>query len=276
MGAPNTANALRPPFWMDGGTWTYLLGTDKLGRDLLSVLIVGARTSLIVCVVGVLFAGVIGIALGLTGRLLRQVGRQCDHAGGRCDHVDPRHPLHAAACRRAWSRHQDHHHLDGAAYVVRLHPRHAWRGTEHQGAGVRRHGEGHGGEPPADTRAPHPAQRRQHGDRHGEPAGRRRHHDGGRLVVPGPGRTAPVHHLGPHHRREQVGHDDGVVGAGIRRPAADHGHLGVQRPRRLAARRTRSQDEAAGDCGGPRAGPRTITRFSRSTICVPTSSLPGA
>lgn len=65
MGPPNPANALRPPAWMDGGSWSYLLGTDKLGRDLLSVLMVGARTSLIVCVVGVLFAGLIGIVLGL-------------------------------------------------------------------------------------------------------------------------------------------------------------------------------------------------------------------
>ncbi|OFW56683.1 MAG: peptide ABC transporter permease [Actinobacteria bacterium RBG_16_64_13] len=65
MGPPDSANALRPPAWMDGGSWSYLLGTDKLGRDLLSVLMVGARTSLIVCVVGVLFAGIIGIILGL-------------------------------------------------------------------------------------------------------------------------------------------------------------------------------------------------------------------
>jgi peptide/nickel transport system permease protein len=61
----NTAAALKPPVWMDGGSWTYFLGTDKLGRDLLSVLIVGARTSLMVCVIGVLFAGVIGVVLGL-------------------------------------------------------------------------------------------------------------------------------------------------------------------------------------------------------------------
>jgi peptide/nickel transport system permease protein len=61
----DSPNALRPPAWMDGGSWSYLLGTDKFGRDLLSVLIVGARTSLIVTVIGVLFAGAIGVTLGL-------------------------------------------------------------------------------------------------------------------------------------------------------------------------------------------------------------------
>jgi peptide/nickel transport system permease protein len=64
-GPPNTAHVLEPPVFMPGGSWTYFLGTDKLGRDVLSVLIVGARTSLIVCVVGVLIAGVIGVVLGL-------------------------------------------------------------------------------------------------------------------------------------------------------------------------------------------------------------------
>jgi len=61
----DTANSLRPPAIMEGGSWTYLIGTDRLGRDMLSMLMVGARTSLIVCVVGVLFAGIIGITLGL-------------------------------------------------------------------------------------------------------------------------------------------------------------------------------------------------------------------
>jgi peptide/nickel transport system permease protein len=61
----DTHNALRPPAFLDGGSWAYPLGTDRLGRDMLSLLMVGARTSLIVCVVGVLFAGIIGVTLGL-------------------------------------------------------------------------------------------------------------------------------------------------------------------------------------------------------------------
>jgi peptide/nickel transport system permease protein len=61
----DTENALRPPAFLDGGSWAYPLGTDRLGRDMLSLLMTGARTSLIVVVTGVLFAGALGITLGL-------------------------------------------------------------------------------------------------------------------------------------------------------------------------------------------------------------------
>jgi dipeptide transport system permease protein len=37
---------LLPPGWTQGGQWTYLLGTDAVGRDILSRLIYGARFSL--------------------------------------------------------------------------------------------------------------------------------------------------------------------------------------------------------------------------------------
>jgi peptide/nickel transport system permease protein len=56
---------LRPPFWMDGGSWTYPLGTDGLGRDVLSRLMYGARISLLVGVAVVAFAGGVGIVMGL-------------------------------------------------------------------------------------------------------------------------------------------------------------------------------------------------------------------
>src|SRR5439155_7608196 len=42
------ANVFDPPFWMEGGRTTTLLGTDFQGRDVLSRLIHGARVSLIV------------------------------------------------------------------------------------------------------------------------------------------------------------------------------------------------------------------------------------
>jgi peptide/nickel transport system permease protein len=55
----------RPPFWMAKGSTTYLLGTDQLGRDVLSRLIFGARISLVVGFTAVVFAGVLGTALGI-------------------------------------------------------------------------------------------------------------------------------------------------------------------------------------------------------------------
>jgi ABC-type dipeptide/oligopeptide/nickel transport system permease subunit len=56
---------LRPPVWQTSGTDEYLLGTDGLGRDLLSRMIYGARISLVVSISATLLAGLIGIGLGL-------------------------------------------------------------------------------------------------------------------------------------------------------------------------------------------------------------------
>jgi peptide/nickel transport system permease protein len=59
------ARRFRPPVWQEGGSWAYLLGTDHVGRDVLSRLIFGARVSMIVGVTAVLVAGVIGTLLGI-------------------------------------------------------------------------------------------------------------------------------------------------------------------------------------------------------------------
>jgi peptide/nickel transport system permease protein len=59
------SRALLPPAWMPGADSSFPLGTDYLGRDLLSRLIYGARTSLLVGITAVLIAGLIGITLGL-------------------------------------------------------------------------------------------------------------------------------------------------------------------------------------------------------------------
>lgn len=56
---------LRPPFWMKGGGLENPLGTDHLGRDILSRIIYGARVSLFVGIGAVLIAGTIGICLGV-------------------------------------------------------------------------------------------------------------------------------------------------------------------------------------------------------------------
>jgi dipeptide transport system permease protein len=56
---------LQPPVWQDGGDWRFLLGTDAVGRDMVSRLIHGARYSLFVGCVVVAGAMVAGVALGL-------------------------------------------------------------------------------------------------------------------------------------------------------------------------------------------------------------------
>ena len=59
------ANVFDPPVWMEGGSSLTPLGTDFLGRDILSRLIHGARVSLIVGLMGTLVAGGLGTALGI-------------------------------------------------------------------------------------------------------------------------------------------------------------------------------------------------------------------
>jgi peptide/nickel transport system permease protein len=54
-----------PPAWQAGGSAKYLLGTDHLGRDVLSRLIFGARVSMVVGITAVLFAGAVGTFLGI-------------------------------------------------------------------------------------------------------------------------------------------------------------------------------------------------------------------
>ena len=56
---------LNPPAWAEKGTPKHLLGTDHLGRDILSRVIHGARVSLLVGTVVVLLAGTFGVIMGL-------------------------------------------------------------------------------------------------------------------------------------------------------------------------------------------------------------------
>jgi len=59
------AARFKPPFWVSGGSTEYLLGTDQLGRDVLSRLIFGARVSMVVGFTAVIFAGILGTTLGI-------------------------------------------------------------------------------------------------------------------------------------------------------------------------------------------------------------------
>ena len=58
---------LTPPMWSAGGSALHPLGTDTLGRDVLSRLLYGARVSLLIGLATVLVSGVVGVALGVLG-----------------------------------------------------------------------------------------------------------------------------------------------------------------------------------------------------------------
>jgi peptide/nickel transport system permease protein len=56
---------LMPPFWAEGGSTAHIMGTDKMGRDVLSRLIYGARISLSVSFLVILITSTIGTLLGI-------------------------------------------------------------------------------------------------------------------------------------------------------------------------------------------------------------------
>lgn len=56
---------LQPPAWVEGGSMQFLLGTDAVGRDILSRLMYGARYSLFIGCIVVSVAALVGIAIGL-------------------------------------------------------------------------------------------------------------------------------------------------------------------------------------------------------------------
>jgi peptide/nickel transport system permease protein len=66
-----------PPAWSAEGDSRYLLGTDQLGRDVLSRLIYGARVSVIVGLLGVSISVLVGVTIGLTS----------GYIGGRVDNL---------------------------------------------------------------------------------------------------------------------------------------------------------------------------------------------
>jgi peptide/nickel transport system permease protein len=63
--AQDLRSRLVPPVWEESGSWKHILGTDHLGRDLLSRVIHGSRVSLAVGMAVVLIAGTMGVVLGL-------------------------------------------------------------------------------------------------------------------------------------------------------------------------------------------------------------------
>lgn len=64
---------LRPPLWMNGGVEGHLLGTDQVGRDILTRIIYGGRVSLSIGALAVLVSASFGIALGLMAGYMGKV-----------------------------------------------------------------------------------------------------------------------------------------------------------------------------------------------------------
>jgi len=59
-------DAFTPPSWSEGGSPSFILGTDQQGRDMFSTIIYGSRISLIVGFASILFAMILGVFLGVT------------------------------------------------------------------------------------------------------------------------------------------------------------------------------------------------------------------
>ena len=64
-------NVLQPPAWQNGGSWAFPLGTDSVGRDMLSRLIYGTRLSLLIGVIVVTLSLAMGIGFGLLSGFFR-------------------------------------------------------------------------------------------------------------------------------------------------------------------------------------------------------------
>ena len=62
---------LRPPIWMENGSWSHPLGTDDLGRDVLSRIIFSIRISLFVALMGTFIGAVLGTTLGFAAAHFR-------------------------------------------------------------------------------------------------------------------------------------------------------------------------------------------------------------
>lgn len=74
---PSLPNRLLPPFFLPGGSMAHPLGTDDLGRDILSRIIVGARVSFIVALLAIVVGGFGGSLLGTIA----------SYSGGRLDAI---------------------------------------------------------------------------------------------------------------------------------------------------------------------------------------------
>jgi peptide/nickel transport system permease protein len=69
--AQNLSAAYQPPFWLSGGETGHLLGTDKVGRDVLARLLDGGTLTFIIAIAGMIAGAVPGVLLGLVAGYYR-------------------------------------------------------------------------------------------------------------------------------------------------------------------------------------------------------------
>ena len=103
---------LKPPAWLPGGSLTYLLGTDSNGRDLLSRILWGARTSLEIGVLSVLLGAAIGVTssrncwasarnAGSTTMASKAARRTATRSAGTAPETMNRRPSRSGAVRKS-------------------------------------------------------------------------------------------------------------------------------------------------------------------------------
>ena len=131
------ARRFQPPFWQEGGSLAYLLGTDHVGRDVLSRLIFGARVSMVVGITAVLVAGGIGTLLGIISGYL---GGWVDQVIMRITDTWLALPALTFAIFLAaivGPERAQHHPHPGPGLLDALRPRHPRRGAVAEAARVR-------------------------------------------------------------------------------------------------------------------------------------------
>ncbi len=69
----NSRSIMQPPVWSARGNWTYILGTDGQGRDILSRILHGTRLTLVIGLVAVGIGGIVGSTLGLLSAMYRRI-----------------------------------------------------------------------------------------------------------------------------------------------------------------------------------------------------------
>ena len=192
----NLGERFKPPAWQQGGTSTFLLGTDHLGRDVLSRLIFGARVSMVVGLLAVVVAGAVGTALGI---LSGYMGRWVDQVVMRVTDTWLALPALTFAIFLAaivGPSQMEHRHHPVVGLLDTLRARHPRRGPVAQGARVRAPRDRGRLLEADDHVAPHPAERAEHRDRPRVAPARGGHRHRGDAVLPRRRRAAAASRRG--------------------------------------------------------------------------------